>query len=70
MKKTILDFFKKSYDAKLSVCSRDKACEKTDRLRGIAAALDDGREIFADGGSVTEEIYAMIRELHPKIMRM
>ncbi len=71
MKKTILDFFKKSYDAKLSVNARDKACEKTDQLRGAAASLNDGREIFASvGENAAEEIHAMIRELRPKIMRM
>ncbi len=63
MKKTILDYFKKSYDAKLSVNARELDCAP-DRLRGVAASLDDGR------GKLTEEIRAMIRELRPKIMRL
>ena len=63
MKKTILDYFKKSYDAKLSVNARELDCVP-DQLRGVAASLNDGRDI------VTEEVRAMIRELRPKIMRL
>ncbi len=71
MKKTLLDFFKKSYDAKVCVSARDRVGETADQLRGIAAALDDGREIFTDGGdNAAEEIYSLIRELRPKIMRL
>ncbi len=71
MKKTLLDFFKKSYDVKVCVSARDRLCEKTDQLRGLAAALDDGREIFTDGGdNAGEEIYSLIRELRPGILRL
>lgn len=71
MKKTLLDFFKKTYDAKVCVSARDRLCGKTDQLRGLAAALDDGRDIFRDGGdNAAEEIYALIRELRPKILRL
>ena len=63
MKKTILDYFKKSYDAKLSVSARELN-RVPDQLRGVAVSLNDGRDV------ITEEVRAMIRELRPKIMRL
>ncbi len=70
MKRTIGDFFKREYEIRLSVSSRNVVSPSSDQYKGIALLSPEGDEVFRTGDTAAvEETLALIRELRPEVMR-
>ncbi len=70
MKRSFWDIIKREYEVRFSVSSRDTISPLSEQKKGISVLSPKGEEVFLSGNTAAvEETFALIRELHPEVMR-
>ena len=70
MKRSIGDIFKREYEVRLSVNSRDTVSPSSEQQKGIALLSAEEDKIFSSGNTAAiEETFALIREVQPEVLR-
>lgn len=71
MKRSIFDIFKREFEVKLAVNGRSGTISGGGQYQGIAMLSKDETAGLASGGdAAAEETFSLIRDLHPKVMRL